>query len=142
MLVLYNPESSESFYRDYYGQQKGNGLAVFRGATIQKGRGIGSLFSSILRGAMPLLKSGAKAVGKQLMSSGANVVNDLLDGKELKSSAVQNFSVGGKKLLSSFTNNLSQATKQRVNRKRKVAAKSVKKGNKRKRTNKPTNIFK
>ena len=47
---------------DYYVKQAGNGLPVFRGASFQKGYGIGSVFGSIGRTVLPLLKSGAKAV--------------------------------------------------------------------------------
>ena len=37
----------------------------FRGAPFQKGYGIGSVFSSLVKSIMPLIKSGAKAIGKQ-----------------------------------------------------------------------------
>ena len=83
MVVPYDPQSSSLFYRDYYTLQSGNGLSVFKGATVQRGRGIGSFFSKMLRGAMPLLKSGAKTIGKQVIESGANVAKDLINGYQI-----------------------------------------------------------
>ena len=37
----------------------------FRGALFQKGYGIGSVFSSLVKSITPLIKSGPKAIGKQ-----------------------------------------------------------------------------
>ena len=129
MVVPYNPQSSSDFYCNYYSQQVGNGLSVFKGTTIQRGRGIGSFFSRMMRGAMPLLKSGAKAVGKQIVESGANIAKDLIEGKNLKASAIKNLSAGGSKLMSGLTNVFDE--RKSSNRKRKInkAKKSAKKSN-------------
>lgn len=141
MVVPYNPQDSSEFYRDYYAQQSGNGLAVFKGATVQRGHGIGGFFSRLLRGAMPLLKSGAKIVGKQLIDTSANVAKDLINGEDLKSAALQNFSTGGKQLLSTLTGTLkSKGTKRKRSVKSNSSTRSPK-TNKRQRTSKHQNIF-
>ena len=143
MVVPYDPQSS-LFYRDYYTLQSGNGLSVFKGATVQRGRGIGSFFSKMLRGAMPLLKSGAKTIGKQVIESGANVAKDLINGKDLKSASIKNVSEGGTKLLNKLTGVFSD--NHPVNRKRKRVdnAKRVKRRkavNKRQNNQQLPNIF-
>lgn len=106
MIQLYDPLSSGACYKDYYQRQSGNGLAVFKGSTIQRGHGIGGFFSGLLKGAMPLLKSGAKTVGKQLLKTGLNITGDLLNGKNFKESAKQRFSQSGQKLVQNFSNML------------------------------------
>jgi len=144
MIVPYDPQTSSAFYYDYYSQQSGNGLAVFKGATIQRGKGIGSFFSKMLRGAMPLLKSGAKTVGKQLLASGSNIANDVMNGENLKTSTAKNFSVGGKRLLNSLVKTLTEPEKPKQTRKRKRQTKNAKllqKTNKKPRVDNRTNIF-
>lgn len=142
MVVPYNPHDSSEFYRNYYTQQNGNGLSVFKGATIQCGRGIGGFFSRVMRGAMPLLKSGAKTIGRQLIDSGANLAKDLISGEDFKRAATRNFSTGGRKLLSTLTGNSN--SDRPISRKRKLKSTSSKRiasGNKRPRRGNDKNIF-
>ena len=47
---------------EYYSNQVGNGLPVFSGSRVQKGHGIGSLLSGLVRSAVPLIKRSAKAL--------------------------------------------------------------------------------
>lgn len=72
MIVPYHIDGSDRFYKNYYENQIGSGLSVFRGAAVQRGHGIGGFFSSLFKGAMPLLKSGLKSVGKELLSTGVD----------------------------------------------------------------------
>ena len=67
MYSSYCCEKDNKMHEDYYVKQAGNGLPVFRGASFQKGYGIGSVFGSIGRAVLLLLKSGAKAVGKEAL---------------------------------------------------------------------------
>ncbi|KAF4520552.1 hypothetical protein B566_EDAN008751 [Ephemera danica] len=53
---------------------------------IQKGEGLGSFLSNIFRTVLPLFKSGAKAVGKQALSTGVGLLKDALNGKPVKES--------------------------------------------------------
>ena len=75
-----------------YLDQQGHGIPVFRGSPWQLGHGqmgygLGGLFRSIARAVMPMVKSGAKALGNIALKSGANFVGDVLAGKNVKEAA-------------------------------------------------------
>ena len=48
--------------------------------------GVGSLFRGLFRFAMPLLKHGAKAVGRQALQTGIQVAGDMLENRPVKES--------------------------------------------------------
>ena len=75
--VAYHPEGIE-FWSSFL--QTGNGMPAFVGVPYQRGRGLGSLFRRLFRFAMPLLKSAAKAVGKEALHTTANIATDLAKG--------------------------------------------------------------
>jgi hypothetical protein len=92
-MVRVEYKSNPSMYRSHYG----SGLDVFRGTRglpihdyHQTGNGLGGILAGLARSVMPvlapLLKRGAKVVGKQLLSSGVGIAKDLLSGGKLKSS--------------------------------------------------------
>ena len=79
-------------YVRYYLDQQGHGMTVFRGSPWQLGHGqmgygLGGLFHSIARTVMPMVKSGAKALGNIALNSGANFIGDVLAGKNVKEAA-------------------------------------------------------
>ena len=79
-------------YVRYYLDQQGHGMTVFRGSPWQLGQGqmgygLGGLFRSIARTVMPMVKSGAKALGNIALNSGANFIGDVLAGKNVKEAA-------------------------------------------------------
>ena len=57
----------------YLRQQHGGNIVGFRGARIQRGYGIGGIFKSLARIAIPLFKRGAKAVGKRALQAATEV---------------------------------------------------------------------
>ena len=76
-------------YLRYYLDQQGHGMTVFRGSPWQIGHGqlgygLDCLFRSVARAVMPMVKSGAKALGNIALKSGANFVGDVLAGKNVK----------------------------------------------------------
>ena len=76
----------------YYLDQQGHGMPVFIGSPWQLGHGqmgygLGGLFRSVARAVMPMVKSGAKALGNIALKSGANFVGDVLAGKNVKEAA-------------------------------------------------------
>jgi hypothetical protein len=72
-------------YTRYYHDQVGSGLNVFRGSRYQRGHGgIGKFFRGLLRFAMPLFKSGAKAVGQEALRAGTNILSDMSSAKPVK----------------------------------------------------------
>jgi hypothetical protein len=45
---------------------------------VQRGNGIGSFFRGLFRFVKPLLYSGARAVGKEALKTGSNIITDTL----------------------------------------------------------------
>ncbi len=77
------------FCHYYLDQQQGHGMPIFRGRSWQRGHGqmgygLGGLFRSLTRAAMPIVKSEAKAIGNIAVNSGANFLGDLLAGTNAK----------------------------------------------------------
>lgn len=103
MSVPYILDSSANYINDYYNQQVGGSLSAFRGSTIQQGSGIGGVFSNLMRGMVPMLKRGAKVAGQQLLNTGLNIANDMIEGENFADAAKSNMKSGGKQLLSSLT---------------------------------------
>jgi len=46
---------------------------------MQKGNGIGSFFRGLFRFVKPLLYSGSKAVGREALKTGSNIITDILN---------------------------------------------------------------
>lgn len=83
---------ADRYLRYYLDQQQGKGMNVFRGSPWQVGHGqmgygLGGLFRSVARAVMPMVKSGAKALGNIALSSGTNLLGDILAGKNVKKAA-------------------------------------------------------
>lgn len=78
-------------------------IPVYRGRRRQRGYGLGGLFASLFRQAAPLLKQGAKVMGKQLLKTGVAVAKDVVQGRNLKTSlkkrGVEGVKLVGKKAL-------------------------------------------
>ena len=74
-------------YNDYYARQAGGALPYFAGAQYLRGHGLGSLFSGLLRSAMPLIKRGAVALGKGALKTGVRIAGDVLSGQNIKTAA-------------------------------------------------------
>ena len=74
-------------YNDYYARQVGGALPYFAGAQYRRGHGLGSLFGSLLRSAMPLIKRGAVALGRGALKTGVRIAGDVLSGQNIKTVA-------------------------------------------------------
>lgn len=74
-------------YSDYFEAQTGGsartghgGISnVYVGSPNQRGHGIGSFLGGLFRRIIPLLKQGARTVGKEALRAGVNVASDVLD---------------------------------------------------------------
>ena len=84
-------------YQNYYLNQVGHGY--FNGARYQQGYGLGNIFSSIAKTVLPLVKSGFKAIGKQVLRSGVGFASDVLSGKNAKQAAIDCAKAAGSNLL-------------------------------------------
>ncbi len=77
-------------YKNYYCNCQSGGSSaffpVYAGSLVQRGGGLGALFSSLFRSVTPLLKTGVKSLAKPALKTTKNVVRDLTEGKSLKHS--------------------------------------------------------
>ncbi len=82
-----------NLYVNYYlTQQQGLGPPVFRGSLWQMGHGqmgygLGNLFRSLAKVVMPLVKRGAKGLGKIVAKTGADLLGDITAGNNVKEAA-------------------------------------------------------
>ena len=91
--------SDAKLYDDYYVGQVGHGMPFFAGTRIQRGHGLGNIFSGLVRAAMPLVKSGVKALGKQAAKTGMQIAGDVLRGQKPKRAARKRTKQAGQQLL-------------------------------------------
>ena len=80
-------------YIKYYVDQAGSGLAGFEGYQYQRGHGF---FSSIFQN---IIKPLGRYLGRQVLSTGVNVGQDLLQGENLKDSLKKQGKVSSKNML-------------------------------------------
>ena len=106
MIVPYNINEPNPLYPSYYNEQRQGGYGVFQGAPIQMGFGIGNVIKGLFKSTLPLIKSGAKAVGKELLRTGATVASEALQGRNIRESAIDNFKDAGSNLLGSLASSL------------------------------------
>ena len=67
-----------SLYIQYYDDQVGGGVRnVFSGSSYQRGRGVGTWLGRLFRKMLPYIYSGVKAVGKETLREGINVLDDV-----------------------------------------------------------------
>ena len=86
-------------YDDYYARQVGGALPYFTGARVQRGHGFGSLFSGLLRTVAPLIRRGAVALGKRVLTTGAQIAGDVVAGKNVKKAAKRRATAAGRNML-------------------------------------------
>jgi hypothetical protein len=128
MHVSYEPEDTDfwiAFYKNLITEQQqrpdqlplqrglGAGLPGFHAYKgYQRGAGLGNFFASLFRRALPFLKTAAKAVGKQALSTGAHVAADVIDGREFKESIAAHGKDGLKNVLKNVGDAFSNETTQ------------------------------
>ena len=86
MWKQYKP-NAKAYKLHFRNQRGGAPLPGFKEVGIQRGYGLGSMFRSLFRSAISILKSGAKTVGKAALKTGMGVANDVLNGKDICSAA-------------------------------------------------------
>ena len=101
-----------SHYIQYYDDQTGGGRGVknvYEGAAYQRGSGIGSFLGSIFRSIIPHIVKGAKAVGKEAVRTGLNVLDDVGNNNaNLKESLKTHLRQSGKNLKRKAEEKISQ----------------------------------
>lgn len=81
------------YYQNYFDHQAGGGNAIssgisriYVGSPHQRGHGIGKFLGGLFRKAIPLLTRGSKAVGREALRAGLNVLTDVASAVPLKES--------------------------------------------------------
>lgn len=93
-----------SHYIQYYNDQIGAGRTggidnVFYGGRHQKGHGIGAFLGGLFRMALPFIKSGARAIGKEAFRAGVNITDDVMSrGLDIKQSLKERARESGENL--------------------------------------------
>ena len=111
-------------YEDYYLLQTRKGY--FSDSQRQLGYGLRNIFASLGRSVLPLVKRGAKSIGKEVLKSGTNFVSDILEGKNLKQAALNRTKETGSNLLRKVTTfpGERQKIKKTTKRKKKSSSKA------------------
>ena len=100
--------AAQKALHNYYTQQaKGNTPSYYIGPSFQKGYGLGGIFSRLFRAAIPifkstapaLMKSGAKALAREAVTTGANIAVDALKGDDWKEAASKRSKAAAQKLI-------------------------------------------
>lgn len=86
--------------------QQFGGYNIFHGMPYQRGAGLGSIFRSFLRYLLPIGKNIGAAIGQEGLRTGNRVLSNVLDGKDLKETLVEESKSGLKNLLEKAANNL------------------------------------
>jgi len=83
----YSGDDDRRAYENYYLNQCGHGMPVFYGSRMQRGHGIGSIFSGLFRTIFPLIKRIAPVLGRKALQTGIQIASDVAGGQSLKDSA-------------------------------------------------------
>ena len=74
-------------------------MLVYRGIPQQIGYGLGSIFASIFRRAVPIVKRGMTYLGRKAVEGAVSTARDVLTGENLRSAARRNFHKSGNDIL-------------------------------------------
>lgn len=121
-------DASRTFYEDYYVNQSGSGVPVFQGTRMQRGHGLGSVFSGLFRSALPLIARGAKALGKRALQASLQVANDVAEGSSFGDAAKRRFTDGIKTAFTDANVNLQSGSGRRKRERVQEKKKKKKKG--------------
>ncbi len=112
MYIPHQQRDWETFFNSGTGQ-RGRGIDGFNGMRYQRGAGIGSVFSGLFRSLLPVAKSVGRAVGKQALSTGAQVAADALAGHNVGQSLEQHGREAASALLNKGVRKLNKPKKKR-----------------------------
>ena len=95
-------------FRAHYQRGSGGAYPVFRGTPYQPGYGIGSVLSGAFKNILPVLKRTGAAAAKTLLKTGSEVLSDVLEGKNIKSSLKERGIAGLKQVGRHVTGEIAQ----------------------------------
>ena len=97
MKQRHNPDARA--YHEYYLNQVGRGYPVYVGTRYQRGHGLRSIFGSLFKSAVPLLKIGAKTLGREALKTGLNLASDVMEGQNVTQAVKSRLKSTGQNLL-------------------------------------------
>jgi hypothetical protein len=123
---------------DYYLQSSQGKFPTTFAATGrgQRGNGIGSFLAGLFRKVFPFIKSGAKAVGRELLTSGFEVVKDNFKGMSLKDSLKKRVREAGGNLTERAATKIDSMVGNGIKRRRKTSKSQLSPGTSTKSTRK------
>ncbi len=101
---------------------------MFAGARVQRGHGLGNLFSGLIKAAMPLVKSGVKALGKQGLKTGMQIAGDIVSGQKPKRAVKTRIKQAGTHMVSRALNRFPPGIPTQVGRGRQKTSRGGKRG--------------
>lgn len=119
-IIPLDAEATNNSYKKLYDQTGHGMIPIFTGEKYQTGYGLGSIFGSLLKAALPVVKEGVKSLGKTAVRTGLNIAKDKLAGKSLKDSFSDNVNQAKREVL---TNSFNYVTNANQNKKRKQPSK-------------------
>ena len=90
---------SRNGYEDYYLHQAGTGLSVFAGNRTQAGHGLGNILGGLARMVIPIIRKGGKSVLKEGIRAGVDVLGDISQGENIKSSLKRRAQESGSRIV-------------------------------------------
>jgi hypothetical protein len=96
---------SDPYTLYYLRQAEGRYAGDYRGNN-QKGDGLGSFLGGLFRRIFPLLSCGAKAVGKEALSTGIGILKDAITGRSMTESVRERISQAGTNLTTKAANKM------------------------------------
>ena len=72
---------------------------MFAGRRYQRRYGLGSICGGLFKAALPLLKKGAKTLGREALKTGLNIGEDVVQGRNIKQAAESRLKSTGENLL-------------------------------------------
>lgn len=91
--------SADEYLSFYVNSLDARGLGGnYKRIRVQRGDGLGSFLSGAFRRVFPLLTSGAKALGEQILNTGLLLLRDGINGKNMKESVRERVNAAGNDL--------------------------------------------
>lgn len=119
----FDPDSAVDWVEFFDSSSKQEGSNGFRAGSIyQRGSGtLAQLLGKLFLSTVPLLKRAGSAIGREALSSSAQIAKDVIEGQNFRQSLKANSTLGYNNLLEKAVNKLQQIGKGR--RKRRKASK-------------------
>ena len=101
---------SRSGYEDYYLHQAGTGLSVFAGNRTQAGHGLGNILGGLARMVIPIIRKGGKSILKEGIRAGVDVLGDISQGQDIKSSLKRRAKESGSRIVNKAVRTINESS--------------------------------